>query len=94
MSTFDHKYDKVCTECLVEMFKRVGLVYPDKKFTDQPEWYCKRSWTEAEQEDFRKWMKKKLKKSFPTWRAHQIDKEVGYFTLMWCWTTNPERVSK
>ena len=87
MSIYGDKYDKACEACLVEMFKRVGLVYPDKKFTDQPEWYCKKSWTEEEQEDFRKWMKAKLKKVFPHWQARLIDKEIGYFILMWGWTT-------
>ena len=46
-------YDKACEICLKEMFRRVGKKYPDKKFTDQKDWYTKVTWTEEEEEDFR-----------------------------------------
>jgi len=80
-------YDKACEACLKEMFKRVGEKYPNKKLTDQKEWYCKRTWSEEEEEDFRVWMRKYLKKKYPNWTKHTLDKEIGMFLLMWGWKT-------
>ena len=79
-------YDEACEECLVEMFSRVGEKYPNKKLTDQPDWYRKRSWTEKEEKDFKVWMEKYLKKHFK-WTKRMIDNEVGMFILNWGWTT-------
>ena len=79
-------YDDACEECLVEMFRMVGEKYPNKKLTDQKDWYTKRSWTESEEQDFKKWMGKYLKKNFK-WSKKMIEKEVGMFLLMWGWTT-------
>jgi hypothetical protein len=80
----NHTYDDSCEACLKEMFKRVGETYPNKKLTDQKDWYMKRSWTEAEEDDFRDWMKKYLKKKHK-WTATTIRKEIGMFLLMWGW---------
>jgi len=41
----NHTYGQTCEACLKEMFKRVGETYPNKKLTDQKDWYMKRSWT-------------------------------------------------
>ena len=82
-------YDKVCTECLKEMFKRVGEKYPNKKLTDQRDWYMKRCWTEKEEADFEKWMRAYLKKTC-RWSTRMINKEVGMFMLMWGWKVNME----
>jgi hypothetical protein len=46
------KYEVAVDMCLKEMFKRVGEKYPNKKLTDQKEWYTKRTWTEAEESSF------------------------------------------
>jgi hypothetical protein len=81
-------YDKVCTECLKEMFKRVGEEYPNK-LTKQKDWWMKRSWTLEEEIDFKEWMRKYLKKTC-RWNAKMIDKEVGMFMLMWSWKINTE----
>ena len=79
-------YDKACEICLKEMFRRVGKKYPDKKFTDQKDWYTKVTWTEEEEEDFRVWMRAFLKKKY-RWNKHTLDKEIGMFLLMWGWKT-------
>ena len=78
--------DKVLGECLKEMFRMVGLRYPNKKFTNNPRWYAMRAWTAKEEEQFRKWMKKHLMKRM-RWRAKQAEKEVAWFTLMYSWAT-------
>jgi len=77
-------YEETTTECLKEMFRRVGRKYPDKEFTDNNEWYKKETWTAAEESDFEDWMKKLLKKRYK-WPARKIDYEVAMFLLMWGW---------
>jgi hypothetical protein len=79
--------DKACEICLKEMFKRVGEKYPNKKLTDQKEWYTKRTWTEAEESSFRKWMEKYLSKNFKYWTKKRLDLEIAMFLLMWGWKT-------
>ena len=77
---------QICEECLKEMFRRVGAEYPNESLTNQPEWYNKYQWTEAEQDDFCKWMKAFLKKH-SHWRGKTLDFEVGMFLLNWGWRT-------
>jgi len=81
--------DKVCTECLKEMFRRVGMQYPNKKFTDNPNWFRMRCWTKKEEEDFEMWMRAYLKKTC-RWSTRMINKEVGMFMLIWGWKVNTE----
>ena len=78
-------YEKTCEECLKEMFKRVGEKYPNEELTSQDKWYTLRSWTTEEENDFRDWMAKYLKKKH-RWSKKQIDMEIGMFMLSWGWT--------
>jgi len=87
-------YDETCTICLKEMFKRVGMKYPNKKFTDQPNWFTKKTWTETEEKDFKKWMEKLLKKRYKHWTKRTLDKEIGMFLLMWGWKTDYKNKDK
>ena len=85
----NHTYDDSCEACLKEMFKRVGLTYPNK-ITKQKDWYMKKCWTTKEEDDFRDWMKKYLKKKH-RWSATTIKKEIGMFLLMWGWKVSDWR---
>jgi hypothetical protein len=78
-------YEKTTEMCLKEMFKRVRESYPNKDITDKPEWWRTRTWTEEEENDFRKWMGKLLKKRHG-WHKAMIDREVSMFLLMWGWS--------
>ena len=78
-------YDKICDMCLKEMFRRVGRKYPDKKFTDQPDWFTKVTWTKKQEDSFRVWMTKLLTKKCKWWNKKSIDKEISMFLLMWGW---------
>jgi len=82
-----NKVDTFITEALDEMFKRVGFEGFDKEFTNQEEWYTKRSWTEAECEDFKKWFSARYAKVF---RSNKKigEKEFAWFNLMWGWKVN------
>lgn len=77
--------EDLCEECLVEMFRRVGLKYPNKRFTNQKDWYINKSWTKEEENDFRKWMRKKIAKKVP-----RVDLEIEMFLLMWGWSCKEE----
>ena len=78
-------YDTTCDLLLKEMFARVGETYPNKKLTDQKDWFTQRSWTTAEENDWKLWAKKLIKKRHPSWRVKLIDKELSWFLLMWGW---------
>ena len=80
------KNEKICGECLVEMFKRVGLEYPNKELTSQDDWFRQYVWTQEEEDDFSDWMLKKLKKA----RRRRPEVEVAMFLLMWGWKTEEE----
>ena len=78
-------YEDTTEMCLKEMFKRVGESYPNKELTDQPNWWTKRTWTEKEEDDFRVWMGKLLKKRHG-WKKVMIDREIAMFLLLWGWS--------
>jgi hypothetical protein len=77
---------QICEECLKEMFRRVGLEYPNEELTKDPKWYTKYTWTEAEENDFRKWMLAFVKKH-ARWTAKHAAYEVGMFLLNWGWSS-------
>ena len=81
------KWDKMATKFFKEMFRRVGEEFPNEELTNDKDWYKKRSWTEKQQEDFKKWMKKELKKTFPDLSARKVEWEAGIFLLSYGWTT-------
>ena len=78
-------YESTTELCLKEMFKRVGEKYPNKELTDQPNWWTKRTWTEAEEDDFRLWMDKLLKKRHG-WNKRMRGNEISMFLLLWGWS--------
>ena len=86
--------EDIAEACLVEMFRRVGLPMTDLAAIQQwaktqgDQWYKTRSWTDAEEEDFRKWMyaflRKKTRRSAAACRS-----QAKWFLLEWGWTTQP-----
>lgn len=86
--------DDVMDECLKEMFKRVGEKYPNKKLTSKKEWYTLRTWTQMEEDSYRLWLKKRLRKAFPHLNSRGLDKESGYFLLMYGWKIDNTRGEK
>ena len=80
-------YEKITTDCLEEMFDRVGLTYPDDELTKQGDWYRQYSWTQAEEDSFEKWMIKKLKRH----KVLRPEVETAMFLLMWGWEIEYEK---
>jgi hypothetical protein len=66
------------------MFKRVGEEFPNPELTDQNEWYTKRTWTDAQEDDFRKWMIDKLRKE-GRYTKKTAEWETSMFLLNWGW---------
>ena len=78
--------EKIYEIALKELFKRVGLKYPNKKFTAKDGWYNKRAWTEEEYQDFNKWMVKLLMKRMGMLKK-KAEFEAGMFLLNYSWAT-------
>ena len=80
------KINKVMDLCFEEMFSRVGEKYPNKELTDKPDWYTLHSWTDEQQNDFKKWMVSFLTKEM-RWIKKTAEKEAGFFILNYGWST-------
>lgn len=75
----------ICTECLIEMFRRVGLTYPAPEITKHDMWYTLREWTMEEEDEFKEWMRKHLKKRCKYMTMRHINYEVAMFLLNYSW---------
>lgn len=78
--------EKTAEICLREMFNRVGEKYPNEELTNQDAWWRKHTWTIEEENDFKDWMIKFVKKRHPRWTKQTIHMEVGMFLLSWGWS--------
>lgn len=78
------KIDKFLSKALDKMFQAVGMEKWDKTFTDQPEWYSKKTWTENQSNEYKKWFLVEIKKDLKLNKT-QAEKEWGWFFLMWGW---------
>ena len=81
--------DNTYLTCVTEMFKRVGLEYPNKELTDQDNWFEKYTWTEEEEIDFKKWVIKLLMKKHK-YRKKHAEFEAGCFLLDVGWKIKEE----
>ena len=77
---------KMYEMALKELFKRVGLRYPNKKFTAQDRWYNKRAWLQSEYDDYRDWLIKLLMKRMRMLKK-KAEFEAGMFLLNYSWAT-------
>lgn len=77
-------HENAVKDCLKEMFKRVGEKYPNPELTNKNGWFTLRTWTQADEDDFRKWMKQYLKKH-TLFKNRAIDTEISWFLFAWGW---------
>ena len=91
-------FEKHLATILKEMCKRVDADFEKVNFKSKT-WYSKCSWTEAEQNDFKKWLVKYLKKNSearremmenPTTISKIIDKFANMFIFNYGWKTEEE----
>lgn len=78
------KVDKFINKALDEMFKYVGFDGFNKEFTEQEQWYSKKSWSEEDSNKFKDWFIKEFIKTFKS-RKNSAEKEYQWFNLMWGW---------
>lgn len=80
------KKTKLFKEALAEMFRRVGLEYTEEYCKDN-DWFIRQSWTEVEQNDFKQWLVKKIKRPLQL-TQFGAEREAAMFLLNYGWTTN------
>lgn len=78
------KLDKFSDEILDNMFQAVGFDGYDKNFTKQEDWYKKKTWTAAQQENFRKCFIAKAQKDLK-WSKKTAEIEFEWFNLNYGW---------
>ena len=79
------KVEKLFEQALKEMFRRVGLQYPNEEFTKDSQWYTKRTWTKEEEKEFCSWLAEKVKKTWPYMTKKKVGAEVAMFNLCYGW---------
>jgi hypothetical protein len=79
-----NKFDKFLAKALDKMFKCVGFDSFDKEFTDQDDWYSKRTWTQKQSQEFKKWFVSEGKKDLK-FNTKMMEKEHAWFDLKWGW---------
>lgn len=84
-----NKFDKFLIKALDKMFKCVGFDSFDKEFTDQDNWYNKKTWTRNQSQEFKKWFVSEGKKDLK-FNAQKMEKEHAWFDLKWGWTVEGE----
>lgn len=83
--------DKICSYgntfelCMKELFLRVGLKYPNKRFTNQTAWYLKRCWTWEDQGSFRDWLLSTFKSNHPYWDKKTREWLASMFIVNYGW---------
>lgn len=80
--------DETTEACLKEMFCRVGERY-SRRFCKQDDWFRRRSWTDAQCDDFSDWMVAFLRRR-ERWTKKTAEKEAGWFLLMYGWSRPPD----
>lgn len=79
-----NKYDKFVEKALNKMFTYVGFDGWDKTFTEQEDWYTKKTWTQEQSDDFKKWFITETKKDLK-FNKTMAEKEYSWFDLRWGW---------
>jgi len=78
------KFDKFLIKALDKMFKCVGFDSFDREFTEQDNWYTKKTWTQEQSEEFKKWFMAEGKKDLK-FNKQMLHKEYAWFDLKWGW---------
>lgn len=82
-----NKYDKFLKKALDKMFTYVGFDKFDESFTNQyNDWYNQKSWTNEQEQDFKKWFLTEGKKDLK-FNKIMLEKEYSWFYLKWGWKT-------
>ena len=77
------KINAFIEKALVEMFERVNAEYT-KEFVARLDWYQKYSWTQEEEDAYRDWFLKEIKKDLKLTKKEGL-KEFQWFCLDYGW---------
>lgn len=83
------KDERFIDRAFKEMFRRVDEHWPAPWAHDNKMWYEERSWSEKEQESYKKWLVKEFKKEYP-YLKRKAELEAGMFILCYGWKTRYE----
>ena len=84
------KDDELLTELLIEMGKRVGINWRNfddvmkYQAEDDVAWYTRKTWTQAENDDFRRWAQAHIRKR-AKWSERKVEWETATFMLCYSW---------
>lgn len=79
-----NKYDKFLKKALDKMFQSVGFESFDGDFTEQKDWYSKKTWTDEQATAFKNWFITEGKKDLK-FTKQMMEKEHAWFDLKWGW---------
>ena len=82
--------DKFLIKALKHMFQCVGEKY-SVEFTKQDSWYTLRTWNIKQEMAYKAWFVKHAMKALAISKK-TAEKEYGYFSLMWGWSTREHAV--
>jgi hypothetical protein len=78
--------EKWMRDIFKKMFEMVGETLTPE-YISEPDWYLKRVWTRACQDEFKYWLRRHLRKRMP-WKmmsTKRINDEVDWFILSYGW---------
>jgi hypothetical protein len=78
------QYDKFLRKALDKMFQAVGFENFDSQSIDQKDWYSKKTWTQEQSKEFKKWFISEGKKDLK-FTKQMMEKEYDWFDLKWGW---------
>ena len=85
MNYSEPKTDKFIKKVLNKMFKTVGFDKFELEFTKQKDWFQKKTWTEAQQNEFRDWFVAQARKDLKMSKRY-AESEFSWFNLMYGWS--------
>lgn len=87
-----NKTDKFLDLALDQMFKVVGFEGFDKSFTEQKDWFLKKSWTPEQEQGFKTWFIETSRKNL-RWSKKTAEHEFSWFNFMWGWKSSDKKLS-
>jgi len=87
-----NKEEKFIDAALAEMFRLVDRKYSPKA-TSSPEWYYESTWTSQQQEQFREWLTKLIRRDLRH-PAYKADRAADWFVFNYGWRVEEQRIAQ
>ena len=79
-----NKNEEFVKKALNKMFTYVGFDGLDEEFTKQDQWYNKKTWTQEQSNEFKKWFINEFKKDLK-FKKNMAERDHAWFDVMWGW---------